>query len=154
MTTEAQQLFDQAVNGIRAQGRRSVGTNGSGGPMCAYRGPDGCKCAAGHLISDADYSPAMENSQVDTICNEAEFNDRPSICVIGRHLYLVQALQNAHDTAAKTDWYVQLTSLSPSLVLNKLPPARQEELVEEAFAIVAEDFGLRYERQPWKQLSA
>ncbi len=47
-----QQLFDNALNGIRAQGhRQSVGsfTNGSSG-SCVYISPSGDRCAVGHSL--------------------------------------------------------------------------------------------------------
>jgi uncharacterized protein YbjT (DUF2867 family) len=51
-----QEIFDKAVNGIRAQGRPSMGA----ADRCFSRSADGYKCAVGHLIPDALYTPEME----------------------------------------------------------------------------------------------
>jgi hypothetical protein len=52
-----QRWFVRAVNGLAGQGfKRSMSpTNG-----CLYRGPNGTKCAIGHLIRDRDYRPYFE----------------------------------------------------------------------------------------------
>lgn len=50
-----QQAFDLAVNGIRKQNyQRSlvISSMGARSASCAYRGPDGLKCAVGHMIPD------------------------------------------------------------------------------------------------------
>jgi len=56
-----QQIFDQAYNGILAQGGQSSDTVG----RCMYRGPGGRKCAVGHLLPDALYHRSMEGQAVD-----------------------------------------------------------------------------------------
>lgn len=53
----AQEAFDKAVAGVRAQGYQlslDEKTN------CMYRGPNGLRCAVGHLIPDELYQPAFE----------------------------------------------------------------------------------------------
>jgi hypothetical protein len=58
---EAQELYDFVVAAIVKQGRPSVGDN----DRCLYRGPDGLKCAVGHVIPDGVYSPVeMENQDI------------------------------------------------------------------------------------------
>ena len=57
---EAQELYDFIVEAIVKQGRPSIGYNA----RCLYRGPDGLKCAAGHVIPDSMYSKKMENSDI------------------------------------------------------------------------------------------
>lgn len=56
-----QQIFDQAYNGVVAQGGQSSDTVG----RCMYRGPEGRKCAVGHLLPDELYRPNMEGTTVD-----------------------------------------------------------------------------------------
>jgi hypothetical protein len=46
-TKQMQELFDRAVKGILQQGKPSRAS-----ANCLYRGPEGAKCAVGHLISD------------------------------------------------------------------------------------------------------
>jgi hypothetical protein len=55
MPLNKQEAFDKAVKGIILQGGPS--REGTG---CLYRGPDGKKCAIGHLIPDELYDPDME----------------------------------------------------------------------------------------------
>jgi hypothetical protein len=86
---EAQELYDYIVEAIVKQGRPSVGDN----DRCLYRGPDGLKCAAGHVIPDSMYLPvAMENAGVDAIHNQ---NGLPKSLI--PHVDLMCFLQNAHD---------------------------------------------------------
>lgn len=60
-----QQAFDKAYLGLKAQGfERSYGND-----ICLYRGPDGKKCALGHLIPDDQYRHDMEAKSVHTINN-------------------------------------------------------------------------------------
>lgn len=50
-----QEAFDKAVSGVIKQGSKSFTSNG-----CKYRGPNGLKCAVGHLIPNDIYEPDME----------------------------------------------------------------------------------------------
>lgn len=56
-----QQMFDNALRGVRAQGcaSRDKETNSSY-PRCLYRGPDGTKCGIGQSLPDALYRPKMD----------------------------------------------------------------------------------------------
>lgn len=62
--------FSQAViAAIKAtvkQGKQSreVGTTLS---LCQYRGPDGCKCIVGHMLTDEAYRPSFEHTDVCSI---------------------------------------------------------------------------------------
>lgn len=59
-----QEMFDKAVAGLAAQGfRRSVLNEGELEECCQYRGPDGMKCALGHVISDEQYNRSIEGSR-------------------------------------------------------------------------------------------
>lgn len=56
-----QELFEKAARGLLAQDGRSTRSNEKGEVLgCAYRGPNGRKCAIGHLIPDELYSSGME----------------------------------------------------------------------------------------------
>lgn len=65
--------FDAVCAGFEAQGwERSVTSisNGSSGNVevfCAYRGDEGRKCAAGHLIRDGRYLPSMEGRNISAL---------------------------------------------------------------------------------------
>lgn len=54
-----QELFDNALFGIRAQGYER-GYNASTG-LCQYRGDNGTKCAIGHSIADDNYDPQYDS---------------------------------------------------------------------------------------------
>ena len=62
-----QQVFDNALNGVRAQGYvRSQSLSGS----CSYRGDGTLKCGIGHSIPDEVYVPSMdclENSAINEV---------------------------------------------------------------------------------------
>jgi hypothetical protein len=51
-----QEIFDTVYIALKAQGVKSY-LNSEG---CLYRGPNGTKCAAGHLILDGFYNPEFE----------------------------------------------------------------------------------------------
>lgn len=94
-----QEILDTVVRGIRAQGGPSVAatpprgfvSSRPGTPFCAYRGANGRKCAAGHLIADADYRPAFEGRAPDSL-GPGVFPNDP----------LVSELQVAHDNCAES----------------------------------------------------
>jgi hypothetical protein len=89
---EAQELYDYIVEAVVKQGRPSVGDN----DRCLYRGPDGLKCAAGHVIPDSMYSPvAMENTGVYRLDTQGEL---PKSLI--PHVTLISYLQDAHDEAS------------------------------------------------------
>jgi hypothetical protein len=53
-----QEVYDTAVAGLASQKFQVAMTGGN----CAYRAPDGCKCAIGHCIPDEMYCLEMENN--------------------------------------------------------------------------------------------
>lgn len=89
-----QQLFDKALNGIRAQGGPSRTTEG----FCAYRGTaSNRKCAAGHLITDENYIHNLEG--------QVSVRDDVTAALIAsgvdrEDLAFVRELQLAHDNAS------------------------------------------------------
>lgn len=110
-----QQTFDRVALHLRRQGRPSVREIDSlllpvGPPTAlkealdepaaysgAYRGVDGCSCAAGCLIPDSLYAPSMEGRGVS--------EDQPAGIVLtslGHDIPLVQQLQLLHDGLIST----------------------------------------------------
>jgi hypothetical protein len=85
---EAQELYDYIVEAIVKQGRPSVGDN----DRCLYRGPDGLKCAAGHVIPDSMYSEDMENRALFQLKDQKKI---PKSLI--RHAGLMSLLQDVHD---------------------------------------------------------
>lgn len=94
-----QQVFDNALNGVRAQGYvRSQSLSGS----CSYRGDGTLKCGIGHSIPDEVYDYAMDcadNSTAvnDVICKFSKLGDLFQNC----NKELLQDLQDAHDNMAE-----------------------------------------------------
>lgn len=56
--TAAKALLDQKVPSAKHEGEGAMGTS------CLYRGPNGTKCAIGHLIPDEHYNRCMEGAAV------------------------------------------------------------------------------------------
>jgi hypothetical protein len=89
------------------QGRRAVNNDG----RCAYRGRNGDKCAAGHLIPDEKYQPEYEGRA----CLNSPVG--PLIASLGHSVDLARALQCVHDGYEPNEWQPQLkrTGLSYEL---------------------------------------
>lgn len=98
----AQEIFDQSVNGLRAQGCKSISDN-----KCTYRNrlsndgkpsPDSLKCAVGFLISDEEYHPNMEGIDVRSMLNNSYNNGSLSLNKrLMPHIGLLIELQAIHD---------------------------------------------------------
>ena len=75
-----QTLFDRAVLGVYHQGRKSLlpREDAGLGPMCAYRGTHGLKCAIGHLIDDAHYTPALEEQHRRSVSGRNGYGAAPA----------------------------------------------------------------------------
>ena len=58
-----QEIFDAVATHLLKQGRAAMDEQG----RCVYRGPNGTRCAAGAVIPDELYDPAMENSPIDDV---------------------------------------------------------------------------------------
>lgn len=82
-----QEVFNKVYLAIIAQGEPS-----SDGKNCLYRGPNGLKCAAGHLVPDDKYDPDWETFDVPYIVRKGKLD-------FGVPTAFVQSLQNAHDNA-------------------------------------------------------
>jgi hypothetical protein len=85
-----QELFDKVAAALIAQGKPSLDPGG----MCQYRGLEGLACAAGHLIPDEEYQPAMEGKLASAACeisptlNSVKYD-------VGKDF--LDAIQTAHD---------------------------------------------------------
>lgn len=84
-----QETFDRVAQALAAQGRQGR----SKGSSCKYRGDDGTKCAAGHLIPDEDYHPKLEGGIVERSPLRELFD------ALGYEPIFVGRLQAAHDLA-------------------------------------------------------
>jgi len=89
-----QEIVNKVYFALKKQGKPSVDKNGE----CLYRGPNGLKCAAGHLMSDKEYDSLMEGYDVNYSGGLFHFPE-----VISENAKLIKDLQDAHDMAASQD---------------------------------------------------
>lgn len=101
-----QEIFTKVKDHLLAQNAKALAT--SDGFTCAYRGHNNLKCAAGVLIKDEHYHPAMEDKFADhprvaqgLIASGVNMNDQNVSS-------LVRGLQTIHDTHPVTDWGAEL----------------------------------------------
>jgi hypothetical protein len=103
-----QQAFDAALYGIRAQKYARSGWMDEGNFLCLYRDSSGRKCAVGHILPDAIYTPDIETTAVQYLCrgmlrqgdtyNPAKQRAQPVFDLLhGLDQGLLSALQSAHD---------------------------------------------------------
>lgn len=92
-----QEIFNKAVAGLASQKfQRSVSDNG----RCLYRGPNGLKCAIGHVVTDEQIAEVVKQIRVyNKDCNEnAEgFNGRVFSKTLSASEHFLDNLQSAHD---------------------------------------------------------
>jgi hypothetical protein len=106
-----QEIFNLVYTKLAAQGCPSVDDKGT----CRYRGPNGTKCAAGHLISNENYSPEFEGFRVDNVDVWTAIN------LPDKHFDLVYALQSAHDhflTINFEEWKAKMRRIAAQFKLN------------------------------------
>ncbi|NWN81759.1 MAG: hypothetical protein HLX48_02015 [Halomonas sp.] len=100
--TTAQQVFDHVARHLLKQGAPSMAPDGAG---CQYRGDKGRACAAGCLMSDAEYQALDQHVAPDPDLSGAsvEGKDWHQLMDHGHvpetHWPLIVALQEVHDEA-------------------------------------------------------
>lgn len=102
----AQEVFDQVAEHLLTQNRKSFDMKYP--DMCAYRGQDDLKCAAGCLIADDEYNKEMEG------CSWDDF----SMHSPKKHFDLICKLQNIHDFHEPYEWKEKLKELARMKRLN------------------------------------
>lgn len=102
----AQEVFDQVATHLMSQGEKSERDSALG---CAYR-EGNLKCAAGCLISDAEYQPGFEGKDwgylVESGCVPAIYKD------------LISDLQTCHDDDDEDGWLKELIRIAKLRDLN------------------------------------
>jgi len=103
-----QEIFDISSKGIIDQGGYAWADG-----ACVYRAPDGNKCAAGHLIPDEKYDPAMEGG---ALLNRPEVVEAIGLKHDTTELDLLRELQIAHDNSSgyegfMSDWLRRVRSV-------------------------------------------
>lgn len=89
-----QAAFNVAFEGLKAQGfERS-----SNGGFCCYRGPEGRKCAVGHLIADEDYCSGFDDGPAPSgIVSRDDVFEAVNKQFPGVDRQLLVQMQSAHD---------------------------------------------------------
>ena len=95
-----QDIFDTVVRHLRAQKQRALEKHGM--DMCAYRAPDGLKCAIGCLIPDELYDPLFEGKSAFWLLTNNAPEARAVRVFCGAStdqtvVSLMSALQDIHD---------------------------------------------------------
>ncbi|MBB3227033.1 hypothetical protein FHW69_001634 [Luteibacter sp. Sphag1AF] len=107
-----QEIFDQVASHLLTQGRQSLSAQVDGG--CAYRGTDGCRCAAGCLISDDEYRPGMESRTWVDVYRIFKTLPYAGTATID----LIDVLQTVHDACEPYEWREELRSVAKSYGLS------------------------------------
>lgn len=96
----AQQVFDQVVAHLREQKVQSKKPDPDGGDMkmCAYRGDNGLKCAAGALIADDEFVPQMDEGDEEGTGTSWHCLIKRNLVPSTQHDQLISALQAVHDS--------------------------------------------------------
>ncbi len=116
-----QEVFDKSVGALLKQGCRSLLAEPippkepvQAVTTCAYRGIEGAKCAVGHLIDDAHYSPAFEGCGV---YDERVSSALASSSVPESAQGLLCDLQGIHDETPVAEWPVAFRRVARRLSL-------------------------------------
>ena len=111
-----QETFDTVVAHLRRQGSKAQSRDPTSGVIsCLYRAPDGKRCAAGCLIPDDRYEPALELSAVGGTAEANHYGSNEVTLLIeqlGHDIELVAALQSVHDNSDVADWEAALERLA------------------------------------------
>lgn len=118
--TSIQEVFDKAAIGLLGQMEKSQVMVDSG-PRNLYHGPNGLKCAIGHCIDDAYYSPKIEGKSAATPKIASLVLDDVSLHERG----FLKDLQQVHDSCPVENWRPALISLAEKYGL-KDDAVRQE----------------------------
>ena len=104
------EIFDRVKTHLLEQGARARHSTG----VCAYRAPNGLKCAVGCLITDEAYNDGLEGKNVKS------GRVLPALIVSGistdsTTLHMLTSLQSIHDREAPANWERELAHLEADL---------------------------------------
>lgn len=97
-----QQIFDQVARHLLTQKKKSLSdqfSRGGSSQICAYRGDEGRKCAAGVLIGDSEYDCSMEGMNFNRHLPLGYELQIPYNTIV-----FIQQLQDIHDTRQVGEW--------------------------------------------------
>lgn len=101
-TASAQEVFEQVAKHLLKQNAQSIGYTG-----CAYRGRDGMSCAAGALLSDADWETLEPHDNGVSWLVLADRGIVPKV-----HTGLIRSLQRLHDGREPDSWHGALRTVA------------------------------------------
>jgi hypothetical protein len=113
-----QEIFDEVCNHLITQNQRALNETAN----CVYRAENGLKCAAGCLIKDEHYSPALEMLGADegVVTQALEKSGVPA-----EYNELVFDLQSVHDNTPVSFWKKSLRQVAGVYELQE-PPCLNE----------------------------
>jgi hypothetical protein len=105
-----QQIFDYVVDKLFTQNRASINED----DHCQYRGENGIKCAAGHLIADEDYDRSFEGAIWSELVDNGD--------VPKEHFNLIGKLQQMHDSVAfnNSGWFASMLDYAADELASEL----------------------------------
>jgi hypothetical protein len=134
-----QQIFDIVIVALRAQGCPSYRLPISVSPQkpiagCLYRGPNGAKCAIGHLIRDEDYKPEFEMKGINA-------DIRTALRKNGVNVFQNFELATAEEL--RTFEFLKKLQVAHDIFAGMSNEIWRDEL-EKRFNLIADDFNLIY----------
>jgi len=109
-----QEIYTKVRNHLLSQGTKSMLSRSSNDfqAQCAYRGEEGRSCAAGCLIPDENYSPALESFSATSPRVAAAMGfpgDNAELSLEQEEqLHMIRQLQIIHDTFDPCNWRERL----------------------------------------------
>ncbi len=112
--SQERRIFARVKEHLLTQNCRSEGEWGEMND-CAYRGPNGLKCAVGCLISDEYYRESLEGASVRCELVIEAVQSSLGELLSPMSLVLLASLQNIHDSTEPESWKVELEILEDDL---------------------------------------
>lgn len=116
-----QEFFDTAALHLLKQGTRATfplddSTDLTQRLTCAYRAPDGTKCAIGCFITNEQYDPKMEDNSAAAVQNEYRLPQFTNLKMT--YDSIVEKMQSLHDYESPAEWRAKLKALGDRFSLN------------------------------------
>lgn len=126
-----QTAFNQVVRGLMKQGEPSFDAKGA---HCFYRGTDGKKCAAGHLVPDELYKESMEKITIDNILDPtgSHYDKELAQYLSGVDIGLLTELQVIHDFSNPRVWLEQFRNVAKYFFLEMPEDVELDAIIAEA----------------------
>lgn len=100
------EMYDRIAEHLLYQGRQSVSPHDE--DLCAYRGSGGTKCAVGYIITDGEYTPALEGLVVGHAAVRAAVEASIGGSLTDQHHAVLCDMQMLHDGVPVCQWAHEL----------------------------------------------